>query len=181
MLLSLYWMSDCPQINRKCGREQGVPINGNIEEKGTDLKNLPEGLLRKTLQTVSRWCCPLGYVFIVSIAVCVSYTCKPFLPLYMTVYWNHNTEFVTPQLFPWQLATVKQRHCEDGSTGLIQSAILVCPVNSKLLERAHGGRRANTKSPALIRHACNESRNNDLQSSAVNEHLICYILQIIIY
>lgn len=127
MLLSLHWISDRPQISRKCGREQGVPINRNIEEKGSDLKNLPEGLLRKALQTVSRWSCPLGYVFIFSIAVCVRYTCKPFLPLYMIVYWNHNTEFVTPQLFPWQLATVKQRHCKDGSTGLIWSAILVCP------------------------------------------------------
>ena len=108
MLLSLHWISNCLRINRKCGREQGVPINRNIEEKESDLKNLPEGLVRKTLQTVTRQCCPLGYVFIVSVAVCVSYSCRPFLPLYMIVYWNHNTEFVTPQLFPWQLVSVKQ-------------------------------------------------------------------------
>lgn len=73
-----------------------------------------------------------------------------------------------------------ERHCEDGNAGVIRSAILVCPANSKLPERAHRGRKANTKSPALIRPACNQSRNNDLQSSAANEHFICYIPQIII-
>lgn len=73
-----------------------------------------------------------------------------------------------------------ERHCEDSQAGVIWSAILGCPVNSRLLERAHRGRKANTKSPVLIRLACNESRNNDFHSSAANEHLICYILQIII-
>lgn len=60
MLLSLHWISNCLRINRKCGREQGVPINRNIEEKESNLKNLPEGLVRKTLQTVTGQCCPLG-------------------------------------------------------------------------------------------------------------------------
>lgn len=79
MLLSLHWISNCLRINRKCGREQGVPINRNIEERESDLKNLPEGLVRKTLQTVTRQCCLLGYVFIVSFAICVRYSCRPFL------------------------------------------------------------------------------------------------------
>lgn len=74
----------------------------------------------------------------------------------------------------------KERHSEDGSTGVIGSEILVCPVYSKLLERAHSGRKANTISSALIRPACNESRNNDLQPTAANEYFICYLLEIII-
>lgn len=38
-----------------------------------------------------------------------------------------------------------EKCCEDGRAGVIQSAILVCPENSKLLERAH--RKANTEKP----------------------------------
>lgn len=97
-------LNNCLRINRKCGRDQRVPINRNTEEKESDLKNLPN---QKYLAN-TRQCCPLGYVF-VSFASCVSYSCRPFLPLPMVVCWNHNTEFVTPQLFPWQLVTVIKR------------------------------------------------------------------------
>lgn len=61
--------------------------------------------LRDSYQTVlSSW-----IYFYCFFTICASCSCRPFLPLYMILYWNHSTEFVTPQLFPWQLVTVKQR------------------------------------------------------------------------
>lgn len=65
-----------------------------------------------------------------------------------------------------------EKHCKDSRAGVIQSAILFCPENSKLLESVHTDRKAKTKSPAQIRSTYNESRNNDLQSTAANLRLL---------